>query len=54
MENILIIILVTAIVGGAGLYIRNAKKRGTKCIGCPHGRSCNGNCGDCAVSQITE
>lgn len=40
MENLLIILILGAIIGFALGYIMKAKKRGQKCIGCPHGGSC--------------
>ena len=43
----MIIALVIAIIGGAGLYICKAKKKGQKCIGCPHASNCAG----CACGQ---
>jgi len=47
MTDLIIIAVVALIVGGAGLYIYRAKKRGEKCIGCPAARNgaCGGNCG---------
>ena len=45
MENLIIIAVVLLIIGLAVAYIWKAKKRGTKCIGCPNG--CSGNCGSC-------
>ena len=36
MIDILIILAVLLVVGGASLYIWRAKKRGQKCIGCPY------------------
>lgn len=47
MIDILIIAILAVIVGGAALYIRKARKNGTKCIGCPQARNCSGNCGSC-------
>lgn len=47
MENILIIAVVGLIVGLAAGYIHKEKKRGIKCIGCPDGCSCSGNCSGC-------
>ena len=44
MENIIIIVIVAAIIGLAGVYIHKSKKRGIKCIGCPNGCACNGKC----------
>lgn len=45
MENFIIITILVVIVGFAVRYIYKAKKSGHKCIGCPEGASCNGNCG---------
>ena len=45
MENIIIIAILLAIVGGIGWYLYRAKKRGQKCIGCPYAKECGGNCG---------
>lgn len=42
MENLLILCVVAAIVALAGIYVVKAKKRGSKCIGCPGG--CSGQC----------
>ena len=39
-----ILALVVLIVAAAGYFIYRAKKRGQKCIGCPHGGTCSGNC----------
>lgn len=50
METVIVIIILAAILGGAIAYIYKAKKRGVKCIGCPHGATCgkDGNqCGGC-------
>lgn len=45
-------VLVTAIIAGilalAAWYIWRAKKKGVKCIGCPDGAKCSGNCSGCA------
>ena len=50
MENIIIIAILLAIVAFAALYIYRAKKKGKKCIGCPDGGSCSGNC-SCGCSS---
>ena len=47
MENAILMIVLAAILGGAIVYIVRAKKRGVKCIGCPEGHKCHGNCGGC-------
>ncbi len=44
MTDLIILLILALILGGAGLYIRRAKKRGQKCIGCPHAKSCGGGC----------
>lgn len=58
MENIILIIVLLLILGGAGLYIIRAKKKGVKCIGCPAAATCSGNCGGncggCSGNAITE
>lgn len=56
MENIIAIIVILAIVVFAAQYIIRAKKRGQKCIGCPHSGHCGKNngsscsCGGCGHS----
>lgn len=52
MANLITFLVIAAIVGGAGLYIYKEKKSGTKCIGCPAGKTCGGNCaGGCSGCQ---
>lgn len=40
MENVILILVLAAILGGAVAYIVKVKKSGVKCIGCSAGRSC--------------
>ena len=40
MENIILIIVLLALVGGALWYIRREKRRGKQCIGCPYSGNC--------------
>ncbi len=48
MENIIVIGILALIVGGIIFYLVREKKKGAKCIGCPHGKQCCGkNCGGC-------
>ena len=47
MQNFLILTFVILILGFAILYIRKEKKKGVKCIGCPDGAKCSGNCSGC-------
>ena len=45
MTDIIIIAVVAVIVAVAAAYVIRAKKKGCKCIGCPHSASCeNKNC----------
>ena len=49
MENVILILVLAAILGGAIFYIYKAKKSGKKCIGCPStGCSCNSGCKGCS------
>ena len=43
MVNIIVIIILMILIGGAVAYIIKAKKSGVKCIGCPAGGSCPGS-----------
>lgn len=46
MTDLMIVLIVLAVVGGAGRYIYKAKKSGAKCIGCPAQGGCSGcSCG---------
>lgn len=49
MANLITFLIIAAMVGGAGFYIYKEKKNGTKCIGCPAGKTC-GRQGDSACS----
>lgn len=40
--------IILLILGSVFWYIRKAKKKGIKCIGCPYRESCSGNCGNCS------
>ena len=44
LPNILAIIAIALVIGGAVLYIVLAKKRGDKCVGCPYAKQCSGGC----------
>ena len=48
LADIIVIALIALIVGGASYYIYRTKKSGKKCIGCPHGSECSGNCASCS------
>lgn len=48
MVDFLIAAIILCILGGAAVYIYRSKKRGVKCIGCPSGKTCGGNCSQCS------
>lgn len=41
MSNIVVSLIIVAILGAAIAKIVIEKKRGTKCMGCPHSKRCN-------------
>ena len=47
MQNFIVILIVAVIIALASRYIYKQKKRGVKCIGCPDGATCSGNCSGC-------
>ena len=51
MENIIIIAVLAAIVGGIVFYLYRAKKRGQTCIGCPYAKECSGKYGACMKEE---
>lgn len=44
MENIVIVLVVSAIVIAVAVYLYKSKKRGDACIGCPYAKQCQGHC----------
>ena len=42
MADVVIVLILIVIVGGAAGYIVKEKKKGTRCIGCPHSGTCGG------------
>ena len=51
--DIIVIAVLILILGFAVWYIRRAKKKGAKCVGCPGGGDCAG-CSACAMGQKNE
>lgn len=51
MDNVAIIIVLALIFAFAVGYIVRAKKKGAKCIGCPSGSKCSGNCCSCGNAE---
>ncbi len=52
--NIIAIIALAIIIGGAIAYIIHAKKSGRKCIGCPDSANCAHRCNGCSCSAKEE
>ena len=48
LVDVAVIVVVAAILVPVILYIRKAKKKGVKCIGCPDGVKCAGRCAGCS------
>ena len=44
--EIIAIVIIALVIGGAAFYIIKSKKSGRKCIGCPDGASCQAHNGD--------
>jgi len=43
--DVIAVIAIVLIIGGALAYIVRAKRKGNKCIGCPYAKDCKGGCG---------
>ena len=46
-----IILVLLAILSGAGYYVYRAKKSGQKCIGCPYAKECASKSCGCAGNK---
>ena len=44
MTDIIIAIVLVVVIGAAVIYIKKAKKKGVKCIGCSEGGNCTCGC----------
>lgn len=42
--EIIAIIAIVLVVGGAVAYLIRAKRRGQKCVGCPYAKECGNKC----------
>ena len=41
MEDLIVVIILVIVIGLSVLYVIKEKKKGTKCIGCPHANTCS-------------
>lgn len=48
--EIIAVIAIVLIIGGAVAYIIKAKRNGQKCIGCPYSKQCGGKCNGAVVT----
>lgn len=46
MENYIVAGILVVIIAGIIIYLVRQKKKGVKCIGCPHGKQCTSQCSD--------
>ena len=46
MNNLAAIAIIVLILGNAIWYIVRKRKKGIKCIGCPHASQCNLDCSE--------
>ncbi len=49
MDNVIIVAILVIIIGAAAWYVIRAKKKGSKCIGCPS--ECKGSCSGCGEKE---
>ena len=52
MGNLIVSAVLIIAFGGAIAYIINAKRKGVKCVGCPHGGSTRKNACHCDVDVV--
>ena len=45
IKDVIVVVVLVAIAVCVLIYIGKQKKKGNKCIGCPHGGNCSGSCG---------
>lgn len=50
MADFILFVFLILVLGSAILYLRRARKRGIRCIGCSSGGACHGACGGCLGS----
>ena len=51
MENYIVIAVLVLVIGAAAFYVLKQRKKGVKCIGCPNGSDCSGDCCSCKIDK---
>lgn len=51
MENYIVIAVLVLVIGAATVYVLKQRKKGVKCIGCPNGENCSGECCSCKTEK---
>ena len=41
MADVIAVLILVVLIGGAAVYLIRAKRNGVKCVGCPAGGSCS-------------
>ncbi len=44
LTDVIVVVILVAIALSVLIYVGKQKKKGNKCIGCPHGDRCSGSC----------
>lgn len=44
MGNVILLVVIISIIGLSISKVVSEKRKGSKCIGCPHGKSCSKKC----------
>ncbi len=51
MTNVILVLILLLIAGGAGIYLYKAKKNGAHCVGCPYANKCASKSCDCGIAE---
>lgn len=54
MINLIVLLVIALIIGGAITYIVKEKKKGAVCIGCPDAGKCSKHCSGQSTTQDHE
>ena len=54
VTDIIVLLMIALVVGGASFYIICTKRRGQRCIGCPYAKTCSESCSHCHAYSSKE